>query len=67
MSPATGNLKEAGGNNDIDDPYQMYNIDYKENHELFSELCDLLRAKLEEADDIWFREGYMDKIEAKLQ
>ena len=61
------NITEVKLFNDIDDPYQMYNIDYKENHELFSELCDLLRAKLEEANDIWFREGYMDKIEAKLQ
>ncbi len=56
------NIKDVKLFNDVDDPYQLYNIDYRQNPDLFDELCDLLRAKLEEANDVWFREGYMDRL-----
>ena len=47
---------------DWNDPYQMDCIPYQEHPELFAELCEILRGKLEEADDVWFREGIMDRI-----
>ena len=42
--------------NDLEDPYQMNNLDINENKELFDSLCVILSSKLEEANDIWFRE-----------
>lgn len=47
---------------DIADPYQMNSLDYKANPELFAELCSTLRDKLEESNDIWYRERIMDKV-----
>ena len=47
---------------DWNDPYQMRNIPYQENQELFAGLCDVLREKLEEANDIWYREGIMEHL-----
>ena len=47
---------------DWNDPYQMQNIPYQKNQELFAELCDVLRGKLEEANDIWYREGIMEHL-----
>ena len=44
------------------DPYQMNNIPYRENQELFASLCSKLQEKLEEADDIWYREGILEHI-----
>ena len=40
----------------------MQNIPYQENQELFAVLCNVLREKLEEADDIWYREGIMEHL-----
>ena len=51
---------------DWNDPYQMRNIPYQENQELFAGLCDVLREKLEEADDIWYREGILDKLSLNM-
>lgn len=50
---------------DRNDPYQMYSIPYDENPELFSGLCGLLAGKLEEADDIWHREGILPALMAQ--
>ena len=47
---------------DWNDPYQLHNISWKENPDLFASLCEVLEDKLEEADDIWFREGIMDNL-----
>ena len=47
---------------DWNDPYQMHCIPYEENPALFADLCGKLREKLEEADDIWFRENIMERI-----
>ena len=47
--------------NDKEDPYQMHNIDYKDNPELFNSLCDTLAVKLEEARDVWHREQILEK------
>ncbi len=47
---------------DTADPYQMKNLDYKADPKLFAALCNTLREKLEESNDIWYREGIMDKI-----
>ncbi len=47
---------------DWNDPYQMNNIPYRENQELFASLCSKLQEKLEEADDIWYREGILEHI-----
>lgn len=47
---------------DLKDPYQMHNMPYREHPELFSELCAVLKDKLRESDDIWYREGVMEKI-----
>ena len=47
---------------DWNDPYQLHNISWKENPDLFASLCEVLEDKLEEADDIWFRENIMERI-----
>ena len=47
---------------DLEDPYQMNNIDYKTHPELFATLREMLKGKLEEADDIWYRDGILDKL-----
>ena len=33
-----------------------------ENRDLFSDLCAVLDRKLEESNDIWYREGILDKV-----
>ena len=50
---------------DWNDPYQMENIPYTENSELFAELCRILDRKLEESNDIWHRESILDKLLAQ--
>lgn len=47
---------------DVNDPYQMSSIPYEENRVLFDRLCGILRGKLEESNDIWYREGILDRI-----
>ena len=47
---------------DLKDPYQLENIDYKKEPELFKELCIQLAAKLEEANDVWHKEGILEKL-----
>ena len=58
----TGKLKRVLLFDDWNDPYQMENIPYTENSELFAELCRILDRKLEESNDIWFREGILDRL-----
>ena len=50
---------------DWNDPYQMENIPYTENSELFAELCRILDRKLEESNDIWHQEGILEKLLAQ--
>lgn len=47
---------------DWNDPYQMDNISWKENPELFSGLCGILGRKLEEANDVWYREDILGHL-----
>ena len=47
---------------DLEDPYQMNNISHTENQELFSSLCGKLGEKLEEANDIWYREKILERL-----
>lgn len=47
---------------DMNDPYQLKNIDYKAEPELFAELLATLKEKLEEADDIWHRENRLENL-----
>lgn len=47
---------------DTEDPYQMNPLDYREHAELFSDLCDKLREKLKESNDIWHREAILDRV-----
>lgn len=46
----------------INDPYQMKNLPYEDNPELFRSLCGALREKLAESDDIWHREKVMERL-----
>lgn len=50
---------------DIDDPYQMRNIPYRDNPELFGMLCKKLGEKLKESDDFWHREKILEKVLAQ--
>ena len=52
--------------NDIEDPYQLENISWKENPELFRDLCTVLAEKLEESNDIWYRENILGEILANI-
>ncbi|MGN0188090.1 MAG: sulfatase-like hydrolase/transferase, partial [Candidatus Cryptobacteroides sp.] len=47
---------------DLKDPYQKNNLDWRSNPELFKDLCSVLAAKLEEADDIWHREARLEGL-----
>ena len=47
---------------DLKDPYQKQNLDWRSNPGLFRELCSVLAAKLEEADDVWYREGRLEAL-----
>lgn len=47
---------------DMNDPYQLKNIDYKAESVLFAELLATLKEKLEEADDIWHREKILENL-----
>ena len=47
---------------DRNDPYQMHNIPYMDNPELFAGLCGILSRKLKESNDIWYREGIMKQL-----
>ncbi|MGN1220647.1 MAG: sulfatase-like hydrolase/transferase, partial [Candidatus Cryptobacteroides sp.] len=44
------------------DPYQMHPIDPEANPQLFATLTDILREKLREANDIWYRDNIIEKI-----
>lgn len=46
---------------DIADPYQMQNIDYKNNTDLFNELVSTLKESLKESNDTWYRENIIEK------
>ena len=57
-----GDLSRVMIFDDLKDPYQMRNLDWRSNPELFSELCSVLAAKLREADDVWHREGRLETL-----
>ncbi len=60
-------LKDVMLFDNVEDPYQMVNIDYREHPELFMELCAELQLKLEESNDIWYRENILTAIINHLQ
>lgn len=47
---------------DINDPYQLSNIDYRTERELFESLLKTLDDKLQEADDIWYRRKTLETL-----
>ncbi len=51
---------------DIADPYQMNPIAHGSCPE-FPSLLEELRTRLREADDIWYRDGIIDKVASQLQ
>lgn len=55
-------LKDVIIFDDIQDPYQLSPISYKDNPELFQNLLAKLEAKLEEANDIWYREEMIKNL-----
>lgn len=57
-----GDLSRVMIFDDLKDPYQMRNLDWRSNPGLFRDLCAVLAAKLEEADDIWHREGRLEAL-----
>ena len=57
-----GDLSRVMIFDDLKDPYQMRNLDWRSNPGLFRDLCAVLAAKLEEADDIWHREGRLESL-----
>lgn len=61
-----GSLDEIRIFDDITDPYQLHNIPYYEQPELFASLCRILSRKLCEANDSWYREHILEKLIEKL-
>ena len=57
-----GSLASVTIYDDINDPYQLSCIDYRKEPELFSTLTNMLKAKLQEADDIWHRENKLETL-----
>ena len=47
---------------DWNDPYQMNCISHTDEPELFISLCNVLDRKLEEANDIWYREDILKHL-----
>ena len=47
---------------DCNDPYQMHPIDPQDNPQLFESLLTELSAKLEETDDIWYRNEIISNL-----
>lgn len=47
---------------DLEDPYQLHNLDYREHRVLFDNLCALLSQKLSQSADVWDRENILNKI-----
>lgn len=47
---------------DKNDPYQLNNLDRKENKELFNQLCQQLAELLKETDDRWYQERILSDI-----
>jgi hypothetical protein len=47
---------------DYADPYQLTDLDYRKHPELFAQLLDLLKNKLQEADDVWFKENILGNL-----
>ena len=47
---------------DCNDPYQLTNLDYRKHPELFAQLLDMLKDKLQEADDVWFKENILENL-----
>lgn len=47
---------------DLQDPYQLKNIDYRTCPELFESLWNQLNEKLAEANDIWHRDQILEKL-----
>ena len=47
---------------DHSDPYQLTNLDYRKNPELFTQLLDMLKYKLQEADDVWYKEQILENL-----
>lgn len=59
-------LREVKLYDDLDDPYQLHNLDYREHRDLFDNLCGLLARKLSESADVWDREHILDKIKEQI-
>lgn len=57
-----GKLRRVVIYDDRNDPYQMHPIDRHDAPELFESLLAELSAKLEEADDVWYRNGIIEKL-----
>ena len=57
-----GSLASVTIYDDINDPYQLSCIDYRKEPELFSTLMNMLKAKLQEANDIWHRENKLETL-----
>jgi hypothetical protein len=55
-------LKSVTIFDDRNDPYQLNEIDYRENPELFAKLLETLKAKLEESNDVWHKEGILETL-----
>ena len=51
---------------DLQDPYQLKNIDYRTCPELFESLWNQLNEKLAEANDIWHRDRILEKLNILL-
>lgn len=47
---------------DLEDPYQLSPINYREAPELFASLLEQLESKLEEANDVWHREKMIEHL-----
>lgn len=52
--------------NDRKDPYQLHNIDYKDNMDLFRSLCSNLETLLRESGDQWYEEGIWNNIKEQI-
>ena len=55
-------LKSVTIFDDRNDPYQLNEIDYRKQPELFAKLLETLKAKLEESNDVWHKEGILETL-----
>lgn len=67
MDPKTKGLKSSFLFDDVNDPYQMYNLPLRENKEIVRTLCVKMKQVLKDINDPWYTEGILEGLMKELE